>query len=222
VIELPMPYADRIGRSKLSVLSDGVRFLRAIISGVLCYRPEKIFLLGLVVCMAMAALLAAYPTEFYVKNGLLEEWMIYRFMACFLLGSFGLLLLLATALTNQMAYLGARRVEADRFWSSLCAAVLGRPAVLAVLTASLLALATVVLWPGIVELVTTGHVNLHWSRLLTGAFALFSVGHILVFGVLFKVVSIWKSQRLGREAPAAAEAADIPLAATPRPSVSPR
>ena len=121
VIELPMTYSERIGTSKLSVLGDGMRFLRAIVSGVLCYRPEKIFLLGLVLCMSMAVLLGAYPTEFYLKNGLVEEWMIYRFMACFLLGAFGLTLLLATALTNQMAYLGTRRAEADRFWSSLCA-----------------------------------------------------------------------------------------------------
>ena len=149
--------------------------------------------------MSLAVLLAAYPTEFYLKNGLVEEWMIYRFMACFLLGAFGLMLLLATALTNQMAYLGSRRAEADRFWSSLCANVLGRPAVLALLIASLLGGASILLWPGIVEFVTTGRVNLHWSRLLTGAFALFSVGHILVFGVLFKVVAIWKNQRLERE-----------------------
>ncbi len=222
VIELPMSYADRIGTSKLSVLADGVRFLRAIISGVLCYRPEKIFLLGVLFCISMGVLLAAYPTEFYLKNGLLEEWMIYRFMACFLLGAFGLLLLLATALTNQMAYLGSRRQEADQFWSSLCARVLGRPAVLTLLVALLLGGASVVLWPGIVEFVTTGHVSLHWSRLLTGAFALFSVGHILVFGVLFKVVAIWKTQRLGRELPAAAEPAEVPLTATTRPSAFPR
>ncbi len=222
VIELPMTYSERIGTSKLSVLGDGIRFLQAIVSGVLCYRPEKIFLLGLVVCMSLAVLLAAYPTEFYLKNGLVEEWMIYRFMACFLLGAFGLMLLLATALTNQMAYLGSRRAEADRFWSSLCANVLGRPAVLALLIASLLGGASILLWPGIVEFVTTGRVNLHWSRLLTGAFALFSVGHILVFGVLFKVVAIWKNQRLERELPAPVDPADVPLAATPRPSVSPR
>ena len=49
------------GTSKLSVLRDGVRFLRAIVTGVLCYRPEKIFLMGLGACMLMALVLA--PTR---------------------------------------------------------------------------------------------------------------------------------------------------------------
>ncbi|RPI52764.1 MAG: glycosyltransferase family 2 protein [Acidobacteria bacterium] len=199
VIELPMPYRERIGTSKLSVVRDGVRFLRAILSGVLCYRPEKIFLMGLVLCMVMALLLAAHPVEFYLQNGRVEEWMIYRFMACFLLGAFGLLLLLATALTNQMAYLTSRRAEAGLFWSSLCADLLHRRMVMAAMVAFLLGCAGVALWPGVVELVTTGHVSLHWSRLLTGAFALFSVGHLLVFRVLFEIVTIWKDQHVGRE-----------------------
>lgn len=99
LIELPMKYEERIGRSKLSVLRDGVRFLRAIFTGVLCYRPEKVFLIGFGGCTLAAMLLAMSPAEFYLQNRTLEEWMIYRFIACFLLGAFGLLLLLATAST---------------------------------------------------------------------------------------------------------------------------
>jgi glycosyltransferase involved in cell wall biosynthesis len=209
VIEIPITYEERIGTSKLSVLNDGVRFLLAIFSGVLCYRPEKIFLMGLAISMVTAVLLAAYPVEFYLQNRRVEEWMIYRFMACFLLGSFGLLMVLATALTNQMAYMGSRRPRAEAFWSSLCTGVLRRGTVVAGLAVVLLGLATFLLWPGIVELVTTGKVTLHWSRLLTGAFALFGVGHLLVFTVLFKVVSIWKEQRLERERETAVESAEL-------------
>jgi glycosyltransferase involved in cell wall biosynthesis len=209
VIEVPIKYEERIGTSKLSVLNDGLRFLFAIFSGVLCYRPEKIFLMGLALCLLAAVVLAAYPVEFYLKNDRVEEWMIYRFMACFLLASFGLLLLLATALTNQMAYLGSRQPRADAFWSSLCTGVLRRATLVAALVVALLCVATFLLWPGVVELFTTGSVTLHWSRLLTGAFALFSVGHVLVFAILFKVVSLWKEQRLEREQSTAAEPADV-------------
>ena len=115
-----------MGTSKLSVLRDGVRFLLAIVTGVLCYRPEKIFLMGLGASLLMTVVLSVYPIEFYLKNGRVEEWIIYRFMACFLLGSLSLLLLLATALTNQMAYLGSRRPQAEAFWSSLCTGLLRR------------------------------------------------------------------------------------------------
>ena len=194
VIELPMKYEERIGRSKLSVLRDGVRFLRAIGDGVLCYRPEKIFLAGFGLCMLAILLLAAHPAEFYFSNRRLEEWMIYRFVACFLLGSFGLLLLLATALTNQMAHLSSRRLEANMFWPSLTADLL-RKSNLGILIAALLVASLFFLWPGIIELTTTGKVFMHWSRLLAGAFALFGIAHLAVFAVMLKVVEIWRDQR---------------------------
>ena len=49
--------------------------------------------------------MALHPFEYYGVTGRVEEWMIYRFVACHVLGSFALLLLLATALSNQMATL---------------------------------------------------------------------------------------------------------------------
>jgi glycosyltransferase involved in cell wall biosynthesis len=197
VVEVPMTYEERIGVSKLNVFRDGVRFLRAIVSGVLCYRPEKVFLAGFAVCVAGILLMAAHPTEFYLSNRRLEEWMIYRFVACFLLGSFALLLLLATALTNKMAHLSPRRVEANTFWPSLTADLL-QGKILGFLIAALLVAALFFLWPGMIEWMTTGHVSMHWSRLLAGAFALFSIAHVVIFAVLFRVVAIWRVQRLDR------------------------
>lgn len=200
VVELPMKYEERIGRSKLSVVHDGVRFLRAIFTGVLCYRPEKIFLTLFGLSMILAIVLAANPTEYYLQNRSLEEWMIYRFVACFLLGAFGLLLLLATALTNQMAHLSTRREEANLFWPSLLADVL-RGKTLAVLIGVLTIAFFVLLGPGLLQYAETGKVYTHWSRVLAGAFALLSIAHVLVFTIMMKVVAIWKEQIVGREAP---------------------
>ena len=209
VVEIPMKYDERIGRSKLSVVRDGVRFLRAILSSVLCYRPEKIFLTGFALCVAVSILLAAYPAEFYFANGRVEEWMIYRFVACFLLGAFGLLLLLATALANQTASLSARRLEATTFWPGLISDVLHRGTVLGLLIAILLSGALYFLWPGLVEFTTTGRVYMHWSRLLGGAFAVFSIGQIVVFAVLFKMVETWQEQRLIRGQSSSAEEMEV-------------
>lgn len=44
IAEVPMPYAERIGRSKLSVLRDGLRFLYVILFTVCCYTPLKTML----------------------------------------------------------------------------------------------------------------------------------------------------------------------------------
>jgi glycosyltransferase involved in cell wall biosynthesis len=46
IVEIPIPYAERLGRSKLSVVHDGLRFLKTILWTALEYSPAK--LLGLV------------------------------------------------------------------------------------------------------------------------------------------------------------------------------
>jgi magnesium-transporting ATPase (P-type) len=173
--------------------------LRTIVSGVICYRPEKLLLGLFVTCLLAMALLAANPIEFYVEHRRLEEWMIYRFVVCYLLGSFGLLLLLATALTYQMAKFGPRRGSANAFWPFVVASVM-RGRILAVLLVVLLALAAAFLWPGFRELGATGHVTMHWSRLLAGAFSLSVALQTAVFGLLLKVLSVWRSQQAHFEA----------------------
>lgn len=194
VIEIPMPYQERLGRSKLSVVRDGVRFLRTIFAGVLCYRPERLLTFGFLLCAVLVVLMAAYPTEFYLQNRRLEDWMIYRFVGCQLLASVGLMLLLATALAGRVAYFGPRRKSANGFWPSVITALFsGR--VLAAMTCVLSILSLGFLWPGIAQYVTTLHVQLHWSRLIAGAFTLLAAGQTAVFGLLIEVVSLWMHQQ---------------------------
>jgi glycosyltransferase involved in cell wall biosynthesis len=195
LIEIPIPYEERIGRSKLSVLRDGVRFLKTIFSGVLCYRPEKLLLTLFMFCLVALTLLATYPAEFYFQNRRLEEWMIYRFVVCYLLGSFGLMLLLATALTYQMASFGPRRGSANAFWPFVVASVMSGPVLVGILV-GLLFLAGVFLWPGMSEYIVTGHITLHWSRLLAGVFSISCGLQTAVFALLLKVLSVWKIQHI--------------------------
>jgi len=200
VIEIPMRYEERIGESKLSVFHDGIRFLRTILEGVLCYRPEKLLLSSFVFCISFLILLAASPSEFYFKHHRLEEWMIYRFVACSFLGSVALMLLLATGLTHQAANLGLRRPDtAPPFWSALIAKLL-RGKGLAAVMVFLLTITLFSLWPGIVTYLGTDHVTLHWSRLLIGAFSLLSLVQTVIMALMIKVVSIWVFQRNPDEA----------------------
>lgn len=61
VVELPIPYKERSGRSKLSVLRDGLRFLKSIVWTALTYNPVRIFGgLGLGLLL-LALLVAALP-----------------------------------------------------------------------------------------------------------------------------------------------------------------
>lgn len=124
--------------------------------------------------------------------------MIYRFGACSLLGSLGLLLLLATGLTNRMAQFSRRRVDANTFWATLIGASVNGPVLLGL--AVVLSIASVgFLWPGIAEFFSTGKVHMHWSRLLAGSFSLLSLFQVSIFFVLVKVTDVWQEQQAAHE-----------------------
>jgi glycosyltransferase involved in cell wall biosynthesis len=193
VIEIPMKYAERIGTSKLSVVVDGLRFLQAIIDGVLCYRPERIFVMTFMVFLFVSLLMGIYPLEHYAHQRRVEEWMIYRFVACFLLGASGFLLLCAAVLSTRMARFGPKRNDRDSFWISLIAHLF-EGKTLAVFVVVCLIGSLVLLAPGVVEYASTRQITLHWSRIIVGAFGLLLVFQTLVTAVLLRILSIWKYQ----------------------------
>jgi len=86
--EIPMSYKERVGRSKLSAVRDGLRFLRAILETSLTYRPLKFFLAGAAALVSLAIVLlmfrlgapTAAPMPFYASYGRIEEWMFFRLM----------------------------------------------------------------------------------------------------------------------------------------------
>jgi glycosyltransferase involved in cell wall biosynthesis len=194
VLEVPMRYEERIGISKLSVLSDGLRFLQTILDGVLCYRPERLLLIAFLACLVTATLLGMMPLEYYLSNRSLQEWMIYRLVVCLFLGLIGFMLLGATALAHRMADLGPGRRGNAAFWPSVVAKLFEGKALATIVVAATVA-SIVLLWPGIVEFVTTAHVSLHWSRLMVGTFGLLLVVHALITNVLIRILALWKYQR---------------------------
>jgi glycosyltransferase involved in cell wall biosynthesis len=194
VVEIPMKYEERIGTSKLSVLGDGIRFLQTIVEGVLCYRPERIFLMVFTVFLLFSLLLGLYPLEHYAHERRVEEWMIYRFVACFLLGSSGFLLLCAAVISNRMARLGPKRSDGESFWVSLVTHLFeGKTLVVFVIVS--LAASLVLLAPGIIEFATTRRITLHWSRIIVGAFGLLLVFQTLVTAVLLRILALWEYQQ---------------------------
>ncbi len=59
IVEVPIPYSERLGRSKLSVINDGLRFLKSIVLTALSYNPVRILGLLGVAGVAFAAVVAA-------------------------------------------------------------------------------------------------------------------------------------------------------------------
>lgn len=181
LVEVPMPYAERAGESKLSVVRDGFRFLRAILDATLLYRPTRLLEPLAVVSIAAAAAVMAGPIAYYARRTALEEWMIYRFLIGQLLGTLGFLLLGAGYVTTRVAALRRGREPAFSRLGRLFVRLLrGRPGWTAVVALGLLGLLLVA--PAIRQLLETGTTSVHWSRVV----AMSVCGQIAAFVLLFK------------------------------------
>lgn len=198
VVEIPMSYDDRIGQSKLQVVRDGWRFLQAILDGVLLFRPERLFLLLALLLVVLATLLSLNPVEFYLTNRRVEEWMIYRFVVAFLLGSTGVLSLSAATLVSQLSRLALTRGK-RAFWMSMMVGSF-RGFRFALLLVLLVGSSAALVWPGLVEYVTTGHVTLHWSRVLVAAFGLLVAFQTALTAVLLRIATLWLEFAVTRDA----------------------
>lgn len=196
VAEIPMSYDDRIGESKLRVSRDGWRFLRAILDGVLLFRPERLFVFLAGLLLISGALLSLGPLEFYIRNNQVEEWMIYRFVVAFLLGGAGLFALIATALVSQMSRLVLDRQERS-FWTKLLVSAFRGPSVVLAVIA-LFAASLVLVWPGLLEYTSTGHVTLHWSRVFVAAFGMLVAFQAALTAILLRVTALWLEFAMSR------------------------
>lgn len=99
--EVPMPYEERVGRSKLNVLKDGARFLSVILDTAVTYRPTYLFGAAAVLLAALSVIVLCFPLRgpsapafFYLKERRVEDWMIFR-------------IVLATVWLSLAAFLGA-------------------------------------------------------------------------------------------------------------------
>jgi hypothetical protein len=136
--------------------------------------------------------LAAYPTEFYLHEGRLEEWMIYRFIVCSLLGTAGFVLLAAGTIAHKIV-VSSSKGHAARFWPNLFEGIFsGWP--LAIFVTASLTISICLVWPGIIEYLTTRHVTLHWSRVMVAAFGILIAFVACVTAVLLQVIAVRQRQ----------------------------
>ncbi len=178
IVEIPMPYREREGESKLSVHKDGIRFLKSILEAAFLYRPSRPLAMLGTLCLLLASILMLPPTVYYLQHQSLLEWMIYRFIVSDLLGVTGFLALCMSYLSRKIVSitLSSRPLSAyhegriERFFSSPFFWLV--PLVL-MFAGGLLVL------PSFLQLVTTLHTYEHWSRFIAMSF-LFEISIILI------------------------------------------
>jgi hypothetical protein len=163
IVEVPMPYEERIGHSKLRPFRDGLRFLRAIMGMTLVWRPDRLFLTAGTLAIAVAVLLVMHPLESWLRRGGFPEDMVYRLLFCFFSGTVGASLISFGVLTGRLRRLLVPRSAAETFLSHLLRVIYSPRG----LAAQSLVILPVVAWltgEGVWTLIRSGTVTIHWSR----------------------------------------------------------
>src|SRR5512139_1110911 len=111
MVEVPIPYSERVGRSKLSVVNDGVRFLNSIVLTALSYNPVRILglmgLAGVAFAAIVAALLVVLRVSGVTQLGSLG---IFAVFGALVLGVTGVSLFSLGAMFNHLVSLFQKRI----------------------------------------------------------------------------------------------------------------
>jgi glycosyltransferase involved in cell wall biosynthesis len=179
IVETPIAYDERVGSSKLNAITDGVRFLRTIIGVARLYNPLKFFgLIGLLFIVT-AIVLSIGPISYYLQARRVEYGEIYRLFTIMVLSVTGLNVLIFGIVSNEtLSIMHKRKILQNSralglFLRSEVTHLFGKLGWFLILISALLN------YEAIFQFLTTRHIYVHWSYILTGT-ALFLVGGQLV------------------------------------------
>jgi len=196
IVEVPMAYKERVGRSKLNAFVDGLRFARAIGRIALTYRPLRFLGIPGLILILLALFYGAGLLSWYAVHREIAEWLIYRMAAVTAFGTAGVNLVLIGLLAERTAAL-LNRQERNYRGRRLLERLTRAPGLI-VLALVLIVAALVANWGGVVQYVATGRVTIHWSFVMFGLFAILQstllVGFVVVDYLL--MLSLEKSKSL--------------------------
>ena len=188
--EIDMPYREREGESKLSVWKDGIRFLKVILESSFLYRPDRILEVLSFIVLIIGVSILVLPTVHYIINGSLEEWMIYRLITGNLLGILFLILLIGAYLSKRIIRITLLKNQQPgsietgliyHFFSS------NYPIILAIIISFL---GIYLIKDSLLDRLTSGNTDEHWSRYITMSFFLSSAFLLLVSKIIDYILNL--------------------------------
>lgn len=194
--ELPMPYQERIGESKLNPLKDGIRFLRVIIESAIQYAPSVIFNFSGIIMTLLALFLAFLPAKNLILGSGIEDWMIFRVFTSFVLFNSGILLFC----TGQVAAAFLRLIHYSNEFEIInqpkpyFEKLITRHGMLIGLCTMFIAI--FILYTPFVELLRRGTISADWWSFLLGELFFLSAMIFAVFGALGFVAQLITADRL--------------------------
>jgi glycosyltransferase involved in cell wall biosynthesis len=198
IVEVPIPYAERVGESKLSVFRDGRRFMRVLFEIALSYRPFPFFGgLGLG-CLALGAGYAITPLRTaLIEGAALATDSIYRVSTVVVLFEAALILIGTGLLAERAtAILHTRRSPPTWIHRALDAILMRRP----FLGASLAAIgALIVTYRSLVSYLAHGWIDQHWIHVVVGGFFAMTATILFSFGWMKRILEMLAERRLARD-----------------------
>lgn len=195
IAEIPMPYEERRGASKLNVLRDGLRFLGIIVGTAYTYLPFQFFFAAGLLALAAGGVLGTPVLLRYAHTGRIETWQFYRIMTVVMLGNLGLTSLLVGVLSGNFSRLilqnSGRPGKLSRF--------LSRSVMPYAWVAGLafIAIALVLIFPGLQSYVSTGQVAIHWSFVATALLFVGTGCNLILFFFMFKLQALLERRMEG-------------------------
>lgn len=198
IVEIPMSYEERVGKSKLSVVKDGFRFLATVLDAALTYRAFR--LLG--ACAAALIVLAlGYGAPLlvkYARERVVEEGMIYRIAFIVAVGVGGITLFNVGLLSSRLIRLvHTPRPSAFKALDSVFSALNWK--FMSVLSFACVLSSLAINRNAIADYVTTGKVNVHWSAVVTGAFLVLLGFQFFAFAVMDRLIMLLHAKSARRE-----------------------
>jgi len=188
VVEVPIRYEKRVGRSKLSIVKDGLRFLSTIVSLAETYNPLKFFGTAGTLMLCLALILGIKPMAYYLRFRSVPLSEIYRLLTVIVLAVTGLNAITFGIAANQVIALVRGRFGVEsRHGDQVHLKWLKR---LGPLGLMLIASAILLNSQAIYNYLTTLRVGVHWSYVLTGAFLFLTGTHLIMISRLVRVFEL--------------------------------
>jgi glycosyltransferase involved in cell wall biosynthesis len=189
ISEIPMTYEERVGRSKLGVVQDGMRFLKTIVDIALTYAPFKFFGITGIGLFLMGFFYGLYPLLYYVRFRLVPDYMLYRLLTVTVLivTSFGFFTVgIISDEVIQLLYKRKRREKG--FKAVLYRSLSQRKLIMSGI--AVLGLGVILNYKTIWEYFSTGRIDIHWVYVITGALLIMVGLQAIALGIVRRILAL--------------------------------
>jgi len=189
ILEVPMTYKERVGESKLSVLSDGIRFLKTIIDIALTYEPFRFFGIMGIVLFLTGFCYGIYPIYYYMMFKLVPDYMIYRLITVMVCIVSSFTLFSVGIISDEITNLIHDRSRKKRMFKTVLYEVLTQKKLI-IFGAACALCGIAINYKTIWEYATTGMIHVHWVYIVTGAFFVLAGAQALALGILRRILTM--------------------------------